>query len=358
MHYNYTVALIEMPHRKIGPRYPRELMTLKHLPPTFCWTRIGAKFGEDLSTTVLRKEWERRLGGGRFLWGIGQSLGSSVQVAAHRAGSLVALFTPVVSRAPVVNPGRMLLWNAWVDAGGQVRQLPPYSFITSRATLPSGRRREQHYALVCASAAPLGVGTRLRVTPENLRSAVTGKPLGAAQSAVVVDCVARTAEPSVIKARDLARVNKAARDGDFETYVELVGRLRGRSAEAQSRGFTRDLFDLLAVEPAAVYTDFVKRLRARPPAEHTRGINVRPVRASRARSGARIRHAWPRPGQAAALASSGLAARSNDGPVRKSLPLPLPQPSGAARRAGLMPAGVPPWTPAAGLPTGEPEEDG
>ncbi len=296
MHYNYTVALIEMPHRKIGPRYPRELMTLKHLPPTFCWTRIGAEFGEDLSTTVLRKEWERRLGGGRFLWGIGQSLGSSVQVAAHRAGSLVALFTPVVSRAPVVNPGRMLLWNAWVDAGGQVRQLPLYSFITSRATLPSGRRREQHYALVCASAAPLGVGTRLRVTPENLRSAVTGKPLGAAQSAVVVDCVARTAEPgarsypvalsveldapytvrlaepSVIKARDLARVNKAARDGDFETYVELVGRLRGRSAEAQSRGFTRDLFDLPAVEPAAVYTDFVKRLRARPPAEHARGI--------------------------------------------------------------------------------------
>ncbi len=296
MHYNYTVALIEMPHRKIGPRYPRELMTLKHLPPTFCWTRIGAEFGEDLSTTVLRKEWERRLGGGRFLWGIGQSLGSSVQVAAHRAGSLVALFTPVVSRAPVVNPGRMLLWNAWVDAGGQVRQLPPYSFITSRATLPSGRRREQHYALVCASAAPLGVGTRLRVTPENLRSAVTGKPLGAAQSAVVVDCVARTAEPgarsypvalsveldapytvrlaepSVIKARDLARVNKAARDGDFETYVELVGRLRGRSAEAQSRGFTRDLFDLPAVEPTAVYTDFVKRLRARPPAEHARGI--------------------------------------------------------------------------------------
>ncbi|NHH78266.1 hypothetical protein DRA46_00310 [Burkholderia gladioli] len=285
-----------MPHRKIGPRYPRELMTLKHLPPTFCWTRIGAEFGEDLSTTVLRKEWERRLGGGRFLWGIGQSLGSSVQVAAHRAGSLVALFTPVVSRAPVVNPGRMLLWNAWVDAGGQVRQLPPYSFITSRATLPSGRRREQHYALVCASAAPLGVGTRLRVTPENLRSAVTGKPLGAAQSAVVVDCVARTAEPgarsypvalsveldapytvrlaepSVIKARDLARVNKAARDGDFETYVELVGRLRGRSAEAQSRGFTRDLFDLPAVEPTAVYTDFVKRLRARPPAEHARGI--------------------------------------------------------------------------------------
>ncbi|ACR30909.1 hypothetical protein [Burkholderia glumae] len=273
-------------------------MTLKHLPPTFCWTRIGAEAGEDLSTTVLRKEWERRLGGGRFLWGIGQSLGSSVQMAAHRAGSLMALFTPPAGRARALEPGSrgMLLWNAWVDALGQVRQLPPYTFITSRATLPSGRRREQHYALVCASPAPLGVGTRLRVTPAHLRSAGTGRPLGAAQAAAVVDCVARAAQPgarsypvalaveldapytvrlaqpSVLKLRELARIGKAAREGDFEAYVELVERLRGRSAGTQSRGFTRDLFDLPAVEPAAVYTDFVKRLRGRPPAEHARGL--------------------------------------------------------------------------------------
>ena len=52
-------------------------MALKNLPPTFCWSRIGSETGEDLATLVLRKEWERRLGGGRFLWGINQSLGSS-----------------------------------------------------------------------------------------------------------------------------------------------------------------------------------------------------------------------------------------------------------------------------------------
>ncbi len=274
-------------------------MTLKHLPLTFCWTRIGAELGEDLSTVVLRKEWERRLGGGRFLWGIGQSPGSSVQVAAHRAGSLMALFTPSASRSRVVEvgPRAMLMWNAWVDAGGQVRQLPPYCCITSRTTLPSGRKREQYHALVCTSAAPLAVGTRLRVSPEQLRSTVTGKPLGAAQSAVVVDCVARAgeagarsfpvalaveldapytvrlAQPTVVKARDLARLSKAAREGDFETYVDLVERLRGRSSGAQSRGFTRDLFDLPVVESVAVYTDFVKRLRGvRPSVEPVRGL--------------------------------------------------------------------------------------
>lgn len=140
------------------------------------------------------------------------------------------------------------------------------------------------------------MGTRLRVTPAHLRSAGTGRPLGAAQAAAVVDCVARAAQPgarsypvalaveldapytvrlaqpSVLKLRELARIGKAAREGDFEAYVELVERLRGRSAGTQSRGFTRDLFDLPAVEPAAVYTDFVKRLRGRPPAEHARGL--------------------------------------------------------------------------------------
>ena len=73
-------------------------MTLKHLPPTFCWTKIGTESGEELPAVVLRKEWERRLGGGRFLWGINQPLGSSAQVAAHRTGSLLALFSPVASR--------------------------------------------------------------------------------------------------------------------------------------------------------------------------------------------------------------------------------------------------------------------
>ncbi|WP_323122679.1 hypothetical protein [Burkholderia alba] len=254
-------------------------MTLKHLPPTFCWTKLGAESGEELPTTVLRKEWERRLGGGRFLWGIGQSLGSSAQIAAHRTGSLIALFSPVASKP---RPGDWkredsLLWNAWIDASGQVRQLPPHAFIASRATLPSGRPRASHYALVCASPTELCIGTRLRVYPDHLRSVSTGKPLGAAQGSAVVDYIGRTEEqtgksyplalsveleapyvvrltqPSVLKARDLAEINKASREGDFETFADLVRRLRSRPAAEQARGFTRDLFDLPASEPVASF---------------------------------------------------------------------------------------------------------
>ncbi len=275
-------------------------MTLKHLPRTFCWTKIGSESGEELPAVVLRKEWERRLGGGRFLWGINQPLGSSAQIAAHRTGALLALFSPVAARAraPERKREKMLLWNAWVDASGQVRQLPPHTFITSRATLPSGRPRAHHYALVCASSTALTIGTRLRVFPDQLRSVGSGKRLGAAQGAVVVDCAGRALEqsgksyplalsveleapyfvrltqPSVLKARDLADVNKATRGGDFDRFVELVTRLRGRSATEDVRGFTRDLFDVPPIETAAAYVApaHAARLRKRPASEHARGF--------------------------------------------------------------------------------------
>lgn len=84
----------------------------------------------------------------------------------------------------------------------------------------------------------------------------------------------RLAQPSVLKARDLAEVNKATRAGDFERFVELVARLRGRSSTDAVRGFTRDLFDVPPIETAAAYVApaHVARLRTRPVADHARGF--------------------------------------------------------------------------------------
>ena len=266
-------------------------MALKHLPPTFCWSRIGPGAGVDLTTLVVRKEWERRLGGGRFLWGIGQSLGSSAQVAALRTGSLLALFSPSASRPRATQDkcgkrAGVVVWNAWIDASGQVRQLPPHVFVTSGATLPSGAAREHYYALVCVSPAELSVGNSLRVFPQRLRSVSTAKAPRPSQGTVVVDCVERAAEaagkshplvftaeleapyfvrltqPTPVKARDLAAIHEASRMGDFETYAELTKRVRSQACAQQARGFTRDLFDA-------------------PPAEHT---------ASLRHGGARTRH--------------------------------------------------------------------
>jgi hypothetical protein len=252
-------------------------MALKHLPPTFCWSRIGSESGEDLPTIVLRKEWERRLGGGRFLWGINQSLGSSAQVAALRTGSLLALFSPAASRSRVADlrHEEALVWNAWVDASGQVRQLPPHVFVTSRSRFPSGKPRDHHYALVCASPTELSIGSSLRVQPEHLRSVSTAKAPCATQGTVVVDRVARAAtragaeygargypvafgveleapyfvrlaQPTRVKARDMAALHETVRNADFDAYVELTRRLRSAVPAQQARGVTSDLFELVA----------------------------------------------------------------------------------------------------------------
>ncbi len=252
-------------------------MALKHLPPTFCWSRIGSEAGEDLPTIVLRREWERRLGGGRFLWGINQSLGNSAQVAALRTGSLLALFSPAASRSRVADVKRedALVWNAWVDASGQVRPLPPHVFVTSRTRFPSGKLRDHHYALVCASPTELSIGSSLRVQPERLRSVSTGKAPCASQGTVVVDRVERAApragaefgaagypvsfgveleapyfvrlaQPTRVKARDMAALHEAVRNGDFDAWLELTKRLRSEAPAQHARGVTSDLFDLLA----------------------------------------------------------------------------------------------------------------
>nr|WP_232072318.1 hypothetical protein [Paraburkholderia pallida] len=252
-------------------------MALKHLPPTFCWSRIGSETGEDLPTIVLRKEWERRLGGGRFLWSINQSLGSSAQVAALRTGSLLALFSPAASRPRAADVKRedALVWNAWVDASGQVRPLPQHVFVTSRTRFPSGKPRDHHYALVCASPTELSIGSSLRVQPERLRSVSTAKAPCASQGTVVVDRIERAApkagaefgakgypvafgveleapyfvrlaQPTRVKARDMAALHEAVRNADFEAYLELTKRLRSEAPAQHARGVTSDLFDLLA----------------------------------------------------------------------------------------------------------------
>ncbi len=147
-------------------------MTPKQLPHVFCWTKMGTEAGEDLSHIILRKEWERRLGDGRFLWGIGQSLGANADAAAAGGKPLAAVFSPMPSKPKDIDvaPADVVLWNSWVDSAGETRPLPRHAFVTSRATLPSGRRKESHYALVCRSAVTLEVTSSLSVSPLTLRS--------------------------------------------------------------------------------------------------------------------------------------------------------------------------------------------
>lgn len=247
-------------------------MTPKHLPPTFCWTKMGTESGEDLSHIIVRKEWERRLGRGRFLWGIGQSLGANADMATTSGNPLAAVFSPMPSRPKDIDvaPADVVLWNSWVDAGGQIQPLPRHSFVTSRATLPSGRRKEFHYALVCSSSTELETTSALRVSPLSLRNIGTGKALGASQVTAVVahsaqECAPdaksypvsfvvqleapfyiRLANPTLLRRRDLEQAGDIVRAGDMDAWASLISNLRSAPTADRPRSRTMDMFQALS----------------------------------------------------------------------------------------------------------------
>ena len=48
------------------------------LPRFFCWTRFGTEAGQPIEQILERKEQERIVNNGLFLWGIGNSLTPSM----------------------------------------------------------------------------------------------------------------------------------------------------------------------------------------------------------------------------------------------------------------------------------------
>jgi hypothetical protein len=232
---------------------------MNKLPPTFCWTKMGTEASEQLTAIIRRKEWERQLGGGYFFWGIGQSLGKNAKVAARDIASLRAIFSPMPSKPKVIDvaPAEVVLWNAWVDEQGQTRQLPIHCFVTSRASLPSGRKKESHYALVCFSDRELDAQQEdMCICPSHLRNMTTNKPLGSSQVTAVVRVLSQTdktcgaksysvsfttelrppycvqlAQPVLLDARELVEIKAISASGDIESWSTLVRRLRSRIVE-------------------------------------------------------------------------------------------------------------------------------
>jgi len=161
---------------------------MEQLPGSFCWTKMGAESGEQLQLIIRRKEWERSLGNGLFFWGIGQSLGGNADLAMRAGETLKVFFSPMISKAKAIDsaPDETVVWTAFTDAYGEEHPLPEHALITSRASLPSGRRKEFHYALVCRSPTSLATPGRLSVDPTSICNFATNKPLGASQVTAIV----------------------------------------------------------------------------------------------------------------------------------------------------------------------------
>src|SRR5665647_1443535 len=96
----------------------------EYIPPVFCWTKMGTEAGQPLEDILRRKELERRVGGGLFAWGIGNSLGVNPMLAQQemQRNDVDVLFTPMRSAAKQIDvaPGQVLLWLDCIDEAGKL----------------------------------------------------------------------------------------------------------------------------------------------------------------------------------------------------------------------------------------------
>lgn len=125
------------------------------LPPAFCWTKFGTEAAECVDSIIDRKESERLLNDGVFLWGIGSSIRPSLLALLELTNGPEVVFTPMIA-APArrdIDPPAVLVWRSATGMDGRHYSLPAYSVVTSAAD--QGRQRRRHYALVCRRAVPL-----------------------------------------------------------------------------------------------------------------------------------------------------------------------------------------------------------
>jgi len=159
----------------------------------FCWTKFGTEAGEAAEAICRRKEIERSLNGGVFLWGIGHGIGPSLRRLLELERAPVVLFTPMLTtpkRCDVV-PEEVVKWTVGKGLNGSRFDLPAHSVVTSRGKRPP--QKERHYALVCRSSQSLLTRTGLTsFAASDVVNLLSGRPVGASQVTSVVRDLGRS----------------------------------------------------------------------------------------------------------------------------------------------------------------------
>jgi hypothetical protein len=160
-----------------------------HLPDVFCWSKFGTEAGDEPEMILRRKERERFLNAGVFLWGIGNSIWPSLKQLVHSVESPRVVFTPMLSEASTADsaPTSVVLWRAASAFDNAAYCLPEYSMVTSRFSEGQHGRARCHYALVCRSDSALAESCdNTRLDHSSLRNLVSGAPVGSSQVTSVV----------------------------------------------------------------------------------------------------------------------------------------------------------------------------
>jgi hypothetical protein len=99
--------------------------------------------GQTLESIVHRKEIERQVGNGHFLWGVGNPPAQIARVLARAKVPVRAVFSIMKSppKSVDVAPSRTVAWRRYIDAEGVERPLPPHTLLTSRGNTATGEKR-------------------------------------------------------------------------------------------------------------------------------------------------------------------------------------------------------------------------
>lgn len=218
-----------------------------------CWSRMQAEAGQRLDSIITRKERERRVGGGTFLWGVGNAPSTAIAQLARLRLPIPIVFSTMKSKPKAVDvaPSRTVMWKRYIDENGTERPIPLGALVTSRGD-SAGGAKTRHYALMCYSEAPLTLTRGIPFDPSAFRNVGgNGAPIGASQVTALLRQVkepvdgadyeanvtawltgaywARLSDPQELDAGSIAEIEHFS--GDDQAWLNFLARIRNVEPE-------------------------------------------------------------------------------------------------------------------------------
>lgn len=153
---------------------------------SFVFSKIQAESGEDIQRIIERKNYERQLNDGQFLWGIGNSIRPGVlqllRESAHPRVQFALMKSP--PKPQDVRPDQICVWFEGLTLDNRLFRLPTHSLVSSRV---QPNKRLIHYALVCEKQLDISLEKGMNLNIGEYRNFKKGgKAVGSSQVTSVV----------------------------------------------------------------------------------------------------------------------------------------------------------------------------
>lgn len=117
---------------------------------------MGDEAGQSLENIIIRKDLERELGNGLFVWGIGNSLGKTMWNFVSETKSPKVFFSKMKSKPKKIDkkPKMVYYWTHYLDRLGEYHKLPEHTLVLSRG-YTNRTSKKTHFALICQRKEPI-----------------------------------------------------------------------------------------------------------------------------------------------------------------------------------------------------------